>query len=111
KCEGQARLRTVCCRRINLSSSHLTSSPVNGRSPVLTTMPSLNHCQNCFWVVQKRFWSLQNTKAFFLFFFLIFGLAFILVVTHSNPHEHLGKCCRVKSRIHFAKPASGKPKF
>src|SRR5918912_1552375 len=70
---GCARLRTVLLRRTISSSFSRVKAPVRGLSPVLTTTPSLTHCQNCVCVVQNCLRSRQTTSAvFFLFFLLAF---------------------------------------
>src|SRR5215211_1570590 len=60
----------------NSSCSRL-NSPVNGCSPVLTTMPSRTHCQNCVCVVQNSFRSRQTTRAVFFLRFFFLGVVVI----------------------------------
>src|SRR5215216_3029410 len=70
---GCARFSTVLLNNTNNSSCSRLNSPVSGCSPVLMTMPSLTHCQNCVCVVQNCFRSRQITSAvFFLRFFFLF---------------------------------------
>src|SRR5215203_1261225 len=69
---GCAKFKTVLLNKTNNSSCSLLNSPVNGCSPLLVTIPSLTHCQNCACVVQNCFRSRQITSAvFFLRFFFI----------------------------------------
>src|SRR5436305_15080647 len=73
---------------INSSCSRL-NAPVNGRSPVLTTMPSLTHCQNCVCVVQYCLRSRQMTSAVFFLFFLFALIGPIFVCPPKVIQAHL----------------------
>src|SRR5258708_35073316 len=80
---GCARLSTVLLTNTINSSCSRRNAPVSGLSLVLTTTPSLTHCQNCFCVVQNSFRSRQTTSAVFLFvfffsFFLLFSFSVIV---------------------------------
>src|SRR5215213_10911617 len=81
---GCARFSTVLLNNTSNSSCSRLNSPVNGCSPVLITIPSRTHCQNCACVVQNCLRSRQTTSAvFFLRFFFRGapgGVAFTLVV-------------------------------
>src|SRR5258705_5414740 len=71
---GCARFNMVLLKRTRSSSCSLLNKPVSGCSPVLVTMPSLTHCQNCVCVVQNSFRSRQITSAVFFFFFFFLAL-------------------------------------
>src|ERR1043165_6738754 len=87
---GCARFSTVLLNNTSNSSCSRLNRPVSGCSPVLTTMPSLTHCQNCVCVVQNCFRSRQITSAvfFFRFFFIQTHLDRCVFCSHRNP---LGK--------------------
>src|SRR5437763_5819332 len=91
---GRERFSTVLLKTTFSSSASRTNSPASGLSPVLTTTPSLTHCQNCAWVVQNSLRSRQTTRAvlfffFFSFFFFALLTSLLLPSTHSGHHVSL----------------------
>src|SRR5437868_13777360 len=88
---GRERFSTVLLKTTFNSSASRTNSPASGLSPVLTTTPSLTHCQNCACVVQKVLRSRQTTIAvrFFLFSALRFALLIVSPLPSTHPCRHV----------------------
>src|SRR5215208_6450668 len=89
---GCARFSTVLLNNTSNSSCSRLNSPVNGCSPVLITIPSLTHCQNCFCVVQNCLRSRQTTSA-------VFFLCFFFMVRYTSS-----VACRKRKALHTETP-------
>src|SRR5829696_4918883 len=104
---GCARFSTVLLNNTSNSSCSRLNSPVNGCSPVLITIPSLTHCQNCFCVVQNCFRSRQTTSAvFFLRFFFMADTPLALRVENGKRYTQKprGEASLARQQLIF-KPA------
>src|SRR2546423_2144371 len=101
---GRERFRTVLLKTTFNSSASRTNSPASGLSPVLTTTPSLTHCQNCACVVQNCLRSRQTTSAVrFVFLFSAFRFALLIVslLPLIHPCRHVSLSFSPRARCYW----------